>query len=136
MYIYYSMLNIFKYIIQILYIIQIYLFPWWLSGKEPACQYRVCGDVGSRYMYMYVHVYMYTYIYMYICIYLNLVLPLPASARDSGDEGLVPGWGGYPGVGGVGRLQCTCLEGSTDGGTWQGAKSRTQLSTHTKTNKK
>ena len=75
------------------------------------------------------------YIYIYICVCIYIAgSSSAASARDSGDEGLVPGWGGYPGVGGVSRLQCTCPEGSIDGGTWQGCK-ESDTTEHTHKNK-
>ena len=75
------------------------------------------------------------YIYIYICVCIYIAgSSSAASAKDSGDEGLVPGWGGYPGVGGVGRLQCTCPGGSMDGGTWQGCK-ESDTTEHTRKNK-
>ena len=54
----------------------------------------------------------------------------PAKA---GDTGSIPGLRRYPGGGNGIPLQCSCLENSTDRGTWRAAvhgvaKSRTQLS--------
>ena len=57
----------------------------------------------------------------------------PADAGEAGDVGSIPGLGRYSGEGNGTPLQYSCLENSTDRGTWQGtvhgiAKSRTQLS--------
>ena len=57
----------------------------------------------------------------------------PANAGDTGDTGLIPGWGSFPGRGNGSLLQ-VCLENLMDRGSWQAtvcrvAKSQTQLST-------
>ena len=69
-----------------------------------------------------------------------VVNDLPANARDTGDLGLVPGSGRSPGEGNGNPLQYSCLENSMDRGPWRAtvcevAKSRTQLSEHTYTNR-
>ena len=58
------------------------------------------------------------------------------SARNSGDPGLIPGSGRFPGEGNGTPLQYSCLENSMDGGTSLAtvhgvAKSRTQVSNFT-----
>ena len=55
------------------------------------------------------------------------------SARNAGDLGLIPGWGGVPGKGNGNSLQYCCLENSKDRGarwtTTHGiAKSQTGMS--------
>ena len=40
------------------------------------------------------------------------------NAGDTGDEGLIPGWGRFPGEGNGNPLQYPCLENSVDRGTW------------------
>ena len=57
---------------------------------------------------------------------------LPANAGDTGDVGLIPGSGRFPGGGKSNPLQYSCLENPMDGGAWQAAvhgvtKSQTQL---------
>ena len=52
---------------------------------------------------------------------------------DTGDSGLVPGWGRSPGEGNGNPLQYSCLENSMDRGAWRTtvhrvAKSQTRLS--------
>ena len=42
----------------------------------------------------------------------------PASAGDTRDPGLVPGWGRSPGEGN-GKIQYSCLENAMDRGAWQ-----------------
>ena len=42
-----------------------------------------------------------------------------ASAGDPRDTGSIPGLGRYPRVGNGNPLQYSCLDNSTDGGTWQ-----------------
>ena len=71
---------------------------------------------------------------MKICIYVgfsdgSVVKNPPANAGDSGDAGLFPGSGRYPGGGHGNPLQYSCLENPMDGGAWQ-AKSRTRLNEH------
>ena len=44
-----------------------------------------------------------------------MVKNLPANA---GDSGFIPGLGRFPGGGNVNPLQYSCLENSTDRGTW------------------
>ena len=44
---------------------------------------------------------------------------LPASAGDTGDTGLIPGLGRYPGVGNGKPLHYSCLENFMDRGGWQ-----------------
>ena len=43
-----------------------------------------------------------------------MVRNLPANARDIRDQGLVPGWGRYPGGGNGNPLQYSCLENPMD----------------------
>ena len=43
---------------------------------------------------------------------------LPASARDTGDTGLIPGLGSWPGGGTGNPLQYSCLENSVDRRAW------------------
>ena len=55
------------------------------------------------------------------------------SAHNSGDLGLIPGWGRSPGEENGNLLQCSCLENSMDKGAWWAtvyeiAKSQTRLS--------
>ena len=40
------------------------------------------------------------------------------SAGDTGDVGLIPGWGRFPGGGNGNLLQYSCLENSVDRGAW------------------
>ena len=61
-----------------------------------------------------------------------MVKNLPAYAGDSGDMGLIPGWGRSCGVGNGKPLQYSCLENFMDRGAWQAAvhmraKCQTQL---------
>ena len=76
---------------------------------------------------------------MYRNIYRSFIYSLPAgsdnkeSACNAGDLGSIPGLGRCPGEGNGYPLQYSCLENSTDRGTWQAtvhgvAKSRTWLS--------
>ena len=63
-----------------------------------------------------------------------MVKNLPANAGDAKDAGSIPGSGRSPGEGNGNPLQYSCLENSTDRGTWlatvHGAtKRRTLLST-------
>ena len=63
----------------------------------------------------------------------TVVKNLPANARDTSDEGSIPGLGKPLGVGNGNPLPHSCLENSMDRGAWwatvQGvSKSRTQLS--------
>ena len=56
----------------------------------------------------------------------------PANAGYSGDVGLIPGSGRYPGEGNSNRLQYFCLENPMDRGVWRATvhgvkKSWTQL---------
>ena len=44
---------------------------------------------------------------------------LPASARDSGDKGLIPGSGRSAGEGNGNPLQYSCLRNPMDRGVWQ-----------------
>ena len=65
-----------------------------------------------------------------------MVKNLPATARDTRDVGLIPGWGRFPGGGNENPLQCSCLGNSMDRGAWRATvhgatKSQTQLSMHT-----
>ena len=46
-----------------------------------------------------------------------VVKNLPASAGDTRDEGLIPGWGRSPGGGNSNPLQYSCLENPMDKGT-------------------
>ena len=61
----------------------------------------------------------------------------PTNTEDTGDKGLIPGWGKKSHGGGNGNpLQYFCLENPVDRGAWQAAvhgvaKSWTQLSTKT-----
>ena len=59
-----------------------------------------------------------------------------ASARNVGDQGLIPGLGRSPGEGNGNPLQYSCLENSMDGGAWWAtvhgvSRSRTRLSEFT-----
>ena len=47
-----------------------------------------------------------------------LVLKELAEAGDTGDEGLLPGWGRSPGGGRGNPLQWSCLENPMDRGAW------------------
>ena len=49
----------------------------------------------------------------------SVVKNLPATAGDTGDLGLIPGWGRSPAAGNGTPLQCSCLENSMDRGAWQ-----------------
>ena len=56
----------------------------------------------------------------------------PANAGDERDAGSIPGLGGSPGGRPDNPLQCSCLENSTDRGTWRATvhgvtKSQTRL---------
>jgi len=42
-----------------------------------------------------------------------------ANAGDARDEGLIPGFGRYPGVGNGNLFQYSCLENPMDRGAWQ-----------------
>ena len=62
-----------------------------------------------------------------------MVKNLPANAGDAGDKSLISGLGRSPGGGNGNPLQYSCLENSTDRGSWWAtvhgvAKSRTRLS--------
>ena len=62
-----------------------------------------------------------------------MVKNLSTNAGDTGDGGLIPGWGRSPGKGNDNPLQYSCLENSTDRGAWKAivhgvSKRRTQLS--------
>ena len=48
----------------------------------------------------------------------TVVKNLPANAGDAIDVGLIPGLGGCPGLGNGNPLQCSCIENSTDRGSW------------------
>ena len=48
-----------------------------------------------------------------------VVKNLPADTEDTGDTGLIPRSGRFPGVGTGNPLQYSCLENSTDRGVWQ-----------------
>ena len=68
-----------------------------------------------------------------------MVKNLPANAGDTGDVGLIPGWGRSPVVANGNPLQYACLENPTDRGAWQAtvhgvAKSQTRLSNQTELN--
>ena len=56
------------------------------------------------------------------------------SAGDTGDMGLISGWGRSPRGGSSNPLQCPCLENPMDRGAWwataHGSHSQTRLSTH------
>ena len=62
-----------------------------------------------------------------------VVKNLPADAGDTGDAGLIPGLGRFPGGGNGNQLQYSCLANPMDRGAWWAivdgvAKSWTQLS--------
>ena len=42
----------------------------------------------------------------------------PASARDTRDAGLIPGWGRSPGIRNANPLQYSCLENPRNRGDW------------------
>ena len=48
-----------------------------------------------------------------------MVMSPPASARDSGDMGLIPGSGTSPREGRGNPLQCSCLGNPMDRGAWR-----------------
>ena len=48
-----------------------------------------------------------------------MVKNLPVKAGDSGDMGLIPGLGRFPGVGNGHLLQYSCLKNSMDRGAWR-----------------
>ena len=69
----------------------------------------------------------------------STVLPVESDGKEygcnAGDPGSIPGSGRFPGEGNGNPLQYSCLENSTDRGTWWttvhgGTKSQTWLSTH------
>ena len=47
-----------------------------------------------------------------------MVKNLPANAGDTGDAGLIPGWGSSPGGGNGNPLQHSCLGNGMDRGAW------------------
>ena len=47
-----------------------------------------------------------------------MVKNLLANAEDARKVGLIPGSGGFPGVGNGNPLQYSCLKNSMDGGAW------------------
>ena len=49
----------------------------------------------------------------------TLVKNPPANTRNTGDRGSIPGSGRSPGVGNGNPPQYSCLDNSTDRGTWQ-----------------
>ena len=65
-----------------------------------------------------------------------MVKNLPANAGDSGDVGLIPESGRFPGEGNGNPLQYSCQENPMDRGAWQGTicawglKSLTRLNQH------
>ena len=61
-----------------------------------------------------------------------MVKNLPTNSRDTGNAGLIPGWGRSPGVGNGNTLQYSYLENPMDGGAWKATvhgvtKSQAQL---------
>ena len=48
-----------------------------------------------------------------------MVKNLSADAGDTGDEGLIPGWGRSPGEGNGNPLQYSCLGNPMGRGTWK-----------------
>ena len=61
-----------------------------------------------------------------------MVKNLPTNSRDTGNAGLIPGWGRSPGVGYGNTLQYSYLENPMDGGAWKATvhgvtKSQAQL---------
>ena len=48
-----------------------------------------------------------------------MVKSLLPMQKDTGDPGLIPGLGGYPGRGNGNLLQYSCLENSMNRGDWQ-----------------
>ena len=73
----------------------------------------------------------------------SVVKNLPADPEDTGDAGLIPGWGRSPGEENGNPLQYSCPENSMDRGAWQGtvhevtkshlARVRTSAHTHRQT---
>ena len=62
----------------------------------------------------------------------TVIKNLPANAGDTGEVGLIPGSGRYPGGGNGNPLQYSCLENLMDRGAWRATvhgvtKSQTQL---------
>ena len=51
----------------------------------------------------------------------SVVKNLPVKAGDTGDTGLIPGLGRFPGVRNGHLLQYSCLRNSTDRGAWKAA---------------
>ena len=47
-----------------------------------------------------------------------MINSVPANAEDTGDAGLIPGSGRFPGGENVNLLQYSCLENSMDRGAW------------------
>ena len=63
----------------------------------------------------------------------SVVKNLPANAGNTGDAGLIPGLGRFPGEGNGNPFWYSCLENPMDRGAWQAIvqgsqKSQTQLS--------
>ena len=63
----------------------------------------------------------------------SVVKNLPANTGDSGNEGLIPGLGRFPGGGNGNLLLYSCLENPTDRGAWRATvhevtESQTRLS--------
>ena len=62
----------------------------------------------------------------------TVIKNLPANAGDTGEVGLIPGSGRYPGGGNGNPLQYSCLENLMDRGAWRATvhgvtKTQTQL---------
>ena len=79
-----------------------------------------------------------TYTYTHGASQVALVVKNPPANAGTRDSSSIPGSGRSPGVGNGSPLQCSFLENSMDRGAWwttvRGvAKSRTLLSTHTRT---
>ena len=60
-----------------------------------------------------------------------VVKNLPANAGDTGDAGLIPGSGRYPGGGHGNPLQYSCLENPMDRGAWWATVHRVEKSNMT-----
>ena len=69
------------------------------------------------YIYIYIYVYIYTHIHTYVAF--QIVLVVKNNAGDVRDEGSIPRSGRTPGIGNGNPLRYSCLENSTDRGTWQ-----------------
>ena len=101
--------------------------PWWLSGKESACQCRRrgfnpwVGQISWRRKWQPTPGFLpgESHGQRILVGYSPWgVSDGKASAYNAGDLGLIPGLGRSPGEGNGNPLQYSCLENPMDGGTW------------------